>query len=169
MRTNVPPLLQFITPKRTVASPGDSGCFPTDQGYSAPAALDFQRSHSSAVVERRFSRRHLKAIASLMFLLWATLGFVGNSSAEQICPRAALGSTVENPPELRSRNGVLEVTLHFRYQATAVGQGPPRYCYITDDGVESPTLRVHPGDQLILHLHNDLPAAILSQAHMPGS
>ena len=74
---------------------------------------------------------------------------------------------MQNPPELRSQNGVLEVTLHFRYQATTVGQGPPRYCYITDDGVESPTLRVHPGDQLILHLHNDLPAAILSQAHLP--
>ncbi len=107
------------------------------------------------------------AIAVLIFLLWATLSFASNSPAEQICPRAAPGSTVQNPPELRSQNGVLEVTLHFRYQATTVGQGPPRYCYITDDGVESPTLRVHPGDQLILHLHNDLPAAILSQAHLP--
>ena len=61
------------------------------------------------------------------------------------------------------------MTLHFKYQATAVGQGPPRYCYVTDDGVESPTLRLYPGDQLILHLHNDLPAAILSQAHMSES
>ena len=151
MRTNVPPLHQFIIPKRTVPSPADHGCFPTDPAlrlrlraglwYSAPTALEFQRSQSSGVIGRRFSRRHLMAIAVLIFLLWATLSFASNSPAEQICPRAAPGSTVQNPPELRSQNGVLEVTLHFRYQATTVGQGPPRYCYITDDGVESPTLR----------------------------
>jgi FtsP/CotA-like multicopper oxidase with cupredoxin domain len=39
-----------------------------------------------------------------------------------------------------------------------LGEGPPRYCYVTDDGIESPTLRVIPGDKLIIHLHNDLPA-----------
>ncbi len=64
---------------------------------------------------------------------------------------------VENPPELRSQNGVLEIGLHLRYQQTLPSEGPPRYCYITDDGLESPTLRVHPGDRLIIHLHNDLP------------
>jgi len=31
-----------------------------------------------------------------------------------------------------------------------------RYCYMTDDGIQSPTLRVHPGDLLLLHLKNDL-------------
>ena len=62
-----------------------------------------------------------------------------------------------DPPELRSHNGVLEVTLHFRSQVTFAGQGPPRYCYVTDNGEESPTLRVRPGDLLIIHFHNDLP------------
>ena len=38
-----------------------------------------------------------------------------------------------------------------------MSQGPPRYCYLTDDGMESPSLRVHPGDTLVIHLHNDLP------------
>jgi FtsP/CotA-like multicopper oxidase with cupredoxin domain len=52
----------------------------------------------------------------------------------------------------------LEVSLHVKYQQTVVGEGPPRYCYVTDDGVESPTLRVFPGDKLIIHLHNDLPS-----------
>ncbi len=113
--------------------------------------------------------RFLLLISSLLFLICAPAAFASNSDVEQTCPRPALGSTVQNPPELRSRNGLLEVTLHFKYQATAVGQGPPRYCYVTDDGVESPTLRLYPGDQLILHLHNDLPAAILSQAHMSES
>lgn len=74
-----------------------------------------------------------------------------------LCPRPVAGATVENPPELRSHNGVLELGLHLRYQQTMVSEGPPRYCYVTDDGLESPTLRVHPGDRLIIHLHNDLP------------
>lgn len=29
---------------------------------------------------------------------------------------------------------------------------------MTDDGLESPTLRVAPGEELIIHRHNDLPA-----------
>ncbi|HUI85079.1 MAG TPA: multicopper oxidase domain-containing protein [Candidatus Binatia bacterium] len=51
----------------------------------------------------------------------------------------------------------MELGLHVRYQQTLVSEGPPRYCYVTDDGLESPTLRVHPGDRLIIHLHNELP------------
>ena len=88
-------------------------------------------------------------------------------AGEQVCPRSAAGSTVQNPPELRSQNGVLEVSFHFKYQATTVGQGPPRYCYITDTGMESPTLRVHPGDQLIIHFHNDLPPAQMQPMKSP--
>ncbi len=78
-------------------------------------------------------------------------------AANAACPRPLAGATVENPPELRSQNGMLELSLHVRYQQTMVAEGPPRYCYVTDDGLESPTLRVHPGDRLIIHLHNDLP------------
>ena len=114
-------------------------------------------------------RRHCLALL-LTFVscfLFAPFAFASGPPAAQTCPRPDVGSHVQNPPELRSQNGVLEVTLHFRYQATLAGQGPPRYCYATDDGLESPTLRLYPGDQLILHLHNDLPASILSQSHLP--
>jgi FtsP/CotA-like multicopper oxidase with cupredoxin domain len=93
-------------------------------------------------------------------LLLALLSAVGSSTAAQpssaTCPRFAAGATVSNPPELRSHDGILELSLHLKYQQTLSGEGPPRYCYVTDDGLESPTLRVSPGDQLILHLHNDL-------------
>ncbi len=34
-----------------------------------------------------------------------------------------------------------------------------RYCYIADDGNQAPTLRVHPGDSLILHLKNKVSLA----------
>ncbi len=67
------------------------------------------------------------------------------------------GAVVTNPPELKSHDGVLELSLHLRYERTLPSEGPPRYCYITEDGLESPTLRVRPGDEVIIHLHNDLP------------
>jgi FtsP/CotA-like multicopper oxidase with cupredoxin domain len=106
-------------------------------------------------------------VLPLACLLYARAAFASAPPGEQACPRSAAGSTLQNPPELRSQNGVLEVSFHFRYQATTVGQGPPRYCYITDTGMESPTLRVHPGDQLIIHFHNDLPAAQMQPMKAP--
>ena len=72
-----------------------------------------------------------------------------------MCARYAAGSVVAAPAELDSHNGVLEVTMKL---LTATDrQGRIRYCYVTDGGLESPTLRLHPGDLLIIHFHNDLP------------
>jgi FtsP/CotA-like multicopper oxidase with cupredoxin domain len=76
---------------------------------------------------------------------------------QPICPRPIAGANVTNPPEIKSHNGLLELGLHLRYEGTLPSEGPPRYCYVTDDGLESPTLRVLPGDVVIIHLHNDLP------------
>ena len=94
-------------------------------------------------------------------------GVVKQLPEDQLCPRPLEGSTVAQPPELRSQNGVLEVTFHFRYQQTISGQGPPRYCYVTDEGWESPTLRVRPSDLLIIHLRNDLSTALLGPSGLP--
>ena len=77
--------------------------------------------------------------------------------ADQVCPRLPAGSNVTAPADLYSQSGVLEVNLKF---LTAVDtQGLTRYCYITDGGLQAPTLHVNPGDQLIIHLQNGLPAA----------
>ncbi len=81
----------------------------------------------------------------------------GSDAADSVCPRFAAGSAVAAPAELRSANGVLEVTLHF--QTVTDAQGLARYCYLTDSGLQAPTLRVNPGDLLTIHFHNDLPAA----------
>lgn len=106
-------------------------------------------------VRNAVSIRTLFLLVNLAAL--ASVSCVAQSqSSAQTCPRPAVGATISNPPELRSHNGKLEVAFHVKYQQTLVSEGPPRYCYITDDGVESPTLRVHPGDELIIHLHNDL-------------
>ncbi len=74
---------------------------------------------------------------------------------DETCFRPAAGAEASNPPELRSHNGVLEVTLKFRFRQTVLGEGPVRYCYMTDAGAIAPTLRVHPGDRLIIHFVNE--------------
>ena len=61
--------------------------------------------------------------------------------------------------DLRSENGVLAVDLAFRSDVDAHGR--VRYCYIYRDGVESPNLRLHPGDLLILRLNHDLMPPVL--------
>src|SRR6202050_804121 len=76
--------------------------------------------------------------------------------APEFCPRPVPGSVVGEPEDLRSRNGVLkvELTAHNAKQS----DGSTRYCYIDENGAESPTLRVNPGDLVILTLKNDLTA-----------
>ena len=76
-------------------------------------------------------------------------------AADQVCLRYADGSVISAPPELDSHNGVLEVTM--KLETATDRRGQVRFCYVTDSGLESPTLRVNPGDRLIIHFHNDLP------------
>jgi FtsP/CotA-like multicopper oxidase with cupredoxin domain len=83
------------------------------------------------------------------------------------CPRPEIASTVDEPEDLRSKNGVLDVQLTAHDAPDA--SGSKRYCYSDAAGRESPTLRVHPGDLVILHLRNQLTdsgAAGMSAAHM---
>lgn len=83
-------------------------------------------------------------------------------SATDFCPRPAAGSAVPEPAELRSENGVLEVELAYRNFTGADGE--TRYCYVSKDGSQAPTLRLKPGDVLILRLKNELTAT--SQSRM---
>ena len=90
-------------------------------------------------------------------------------AAPEACPRPLPGSVVSEPADLRSRNGVLkvELTAHNAKQR----DGSTRYCYIDENGAASPTLRVNPGDLVILTLRNDLTdfsrgAATAAHLHM---
>jgi FtsP/CotA-like multicopper oxidase with cupredoxin domain len=93
----------------------------------------------------------------------------GTLSAQQAtekgCPRPPTGSVVSEPPEVQSRNGVLEVTLTAR--DVQEPDGRTRYCYTDDAGQESPTLRVAPGDQVVIHLKNAMKEAGASQKTTP--
>jgi FtsP/CotA-like multicopper oxidase with cupredoxin domain len=96
-------------------------------------------------------RIQLCAAAVAMLFCSAALS---QTTAAEVCPRVAAGSVLSSPVDVRSRDGVLELNLSFRNFLDAAGQ--MRYCYVSDDGIQSPTLRVHPGDLLILHLKNNL-------------
>ena len=92
-------------------------------------------------------------------------------SVSEPCPRPVPGSTVPEPEDLRSTNGVLKV--EFTVHDSKQSDGSTRYCYIDAKGRESPTLRVRPGDLVILSLKNDLAnlgagAAATGQPHMHG-
>jgi FtsP/CotA-like multicopper oxidase with cupredoxin domain len=90
--------------------------------------------------------------------LWLTVVVLclthGLVRAESKCPRPEPGSVVEEPQDLRSQNGVLEVRLTANNAPDA--NGSIRYCYTDAAGHESPNLRVHPGDLVVLQLTNAL-------------
>jgi FtsP/CotA-like multicopper oxidase with cupredoxin domain len=71
------------------------------------------------------------------------------------CPRFSAGSVVTNPPSLYSQNGSL--TVNLSYNTTTDADGRTLYCFTTAQGVESPTLYIHPGDRLTLNVKNNLP------------
>jgi FtsP/CotA-like multicopper oxidase with cupredoxin domain len=73
---------------------------------------------------------------------------------KSLCPRPQVGNTVEEPEDLQSEKGVLEVQLTANDAADA--NGGIRYCYTDAAGRESPNLRVNPGDLVVLHLKNAL-------------
>ena len=88
--------------------------------------------------------------ATLALLAALTL----SAGAHDPCSRAAPGSPIPEPQDLRSDHGVLKVDLSvhdFREP-----DGSTRYCYVLPDGGVAPTLRLHPGDLLVLHLKNEL-------------
>ena len=72
------------------------------------------------------------------------------------CPRFRAGSVVHQPPALFSQNGVLNV--RFSYQTTTDSVGRQLFCFMTPDGLENPTLHVHPGDTLNITVTNNTPS-----------
>jgi FtsP/CotA-like multicopper oxidase with cupredoxin domain len=116
------------------------------------------------------STRMLRILALLpIAFLSARLPTLAQAAASDICPRPIPGSRASEPEDLRSEHGVLKVTLKFLTAEDA--QGHSRYCYIYKDGAQAPTLRVNPGDTLILNLENDIAPesfhAVRTPAPMP--
>ena len=106
----------------------------------------------------------LIACASLLLSQFQP-GACAQSRPNDICSRSSPGGVVGEPADLRSHDGVLKVVLTIHNHAEA--DGSTRYCYIDQNGDESPNLRVKPGDLVILRLKDDL-AAIGNAAAQPA-
>jgi FtsP/CotA-like multicopper oxidase with cupredoxin domain len=106
------------------------------------------------------------ALAALSTVILAEGHSVGQvrTGPSHPCVRPAPGSIVEEPADLRSQNGELKVDLTIRNYAKS--DGSVSYCYVDGQGHEAPTLRLKPGDLLILNLTNGLSgAAAANQLH----
>ncbi len=122
---------------------------------------------------QQMPRLFLLISAALAYFIAAPLCAFAQQDAQRPCPlRPVAGSVVGEPEDLRSQNGVLQVDLRYRNFVDVNGR--TSYCYVAKDGGEAPTLRLKPGDLLILRLKNEmtLPAEAngeKSQGHvMPG-
>jgi len=100
-----------------------------------------------------------------------------SAAAQQICPpRPQPGSLVVNPLDLYSQNGTLTVNLTLQNQLGS--DGFMHYCYVymnQGQQVEAPTLRLNPGDQLVLNLTDNIqspydkfPRKSQMQMHVPA-
>ncbi len=81
-------------------------------------------------------------------------GALSAQSVTDRCPRPLSSTTVSEPEDLQSQNGLLKLELTARNSKQS--DGSTRYCFVDVNGKESPTLRVNPGDLVILTLKNDL-------------
>ncbi len=97
------------------------------------------------------------------------MSLVAASAQAPICPvRPLPGDPVVNPVDLYSANGVL--TVNFTMQNALDIQGFMHYCYdyiYQGQQIEAPTLRVNPGDTLVLNLTNNLSEPTLQAKAKP--
>ena len=107
-------------------------------------------------------------LAGSTVIAWigATTSRAAPPSHQDACVRPEPASTIAEPAELRSHDGVLETDLSIRDQK--LPDGTTRYCYLTADGKPSPTLRVKPGDELVIHFKNDLDIDTATPAIAPA-
>jgi FtsP/CotA-like multicopper oxidase with cupredoxin domain len=100
------------------------------------------------------SPRRLRCRISLV-LMYSLLLCAARPQTSDVCPRPEPGSIVTPPADLRSTSGKLAVELMLRTSQDKYGNS--RYCYVYGTSTQAPTLRVNPGDQLVLTLRNELP------------
>jgi FtsP/CotA-like multicopper oxidase with cupredoxin domain len=97
-----------------------------------------------------------RCVVSLLALSAGSSLTLAQVKNPEVCPRPLAATPIPEPEDLRSENGVLKVEFSFRSDVDAHGR--TRYCYIYKDGIESPNLRVNPGELVILTLNNELVA-----------
>jgi len=126
-------------------------------GFVFPFALIFPLLTITAPAQTQRKYPGRGAVSAQDFAKLTSSAAAGTTAADSVCARYTEGSTISDPPVLQSQNGVLEVTMGFH--TVTDPDGLLRYCYVTNNGIEAPTLIVNPGDTLIIHFTNNLPAA----------
>ncbi len=86
---------------------------------------------------------------------WAA-GQANPCAYEQINIDKYGGAAFQNPPVIRSANGVLRTTLNLAYADNAIAGCPVRLRNY-NGALVGPTFRVKPGDTLVVTIENDLP------------
>jgi FtsP/CotA-like multicopper oxidase with cupredoxin domain len=119
---------------------------------SDPGALS--RGWLHGVHRLRVAQRLSIAAAVVFVCVGASGSSQGPQQQRNFCSRPEPGSAVPQPQDLRSRDGVLQLDLTLYNQKQP--DGSTRDCYVTPDGTPSPTLRLTPGDLLILRFKNNL-------------
>ena len=89
-------------------------------------------------------------------LLWAVAAWSSGAQAAPSCQRPLAGAAVARPPDLYSQYGLLKLALNYVTAVDAAGR--TLFCFVTPDGMESPTLHVNPGDTLDITVTNTVPA-----------
>ena len=92
-------------------------------------------------------------LVPMMLVCGFPLGAVGQGCP----PRPAPGTPITNPIDLYSQNGTL--TLNLSLKSEIGDTGFTHYCYVymnNNRPVEAPTLRLNPGDQLVLNFTNNI-------------
>jgi FtsP/CotA-like multicopper oxidase with cupredoxin domain len=100
------------------------------------------------------------SLRAVVFLLSCGLSLVSAWAQVSPCPlRPPAGSPINNPPDLYSQNGSLSLDLALKNGADS--NGFMHYCYVylyQGKQIEAPTLRLNPGDQLVLNLTDSISA-----------
>lgn len=116
----------------------------------------------NALSPRLFSAKLMPIAVGLFLVVIWYRPLCAQQPDREPCVRPHAGSVVTEPPDVRSKSGLLEITL------TAVNSqekdGSSRYCFVDADGRESPNLRVKPGDEVVIHLKNGM----TNLDHAPG-
>jgi FtsP/CotA-like multicopper oxidase with cupredoxin domain len=100
------------------------------------------------------AKTFLLVLFASLWLIHGHAVLCAQESPNNSCPRPSPGAAVPEPEDLRSHNGALEVDLTVRNFTEP--DGTKRFCYFDANRNQSPTLRLNPGDLLILNLKNDL-------------
>ena len=95
--------------------------------------------------------------AAMFALLACTLAPTFALADGGVCPRPAAQSEVMQPPDIYSVNG--QINIQMNYLTSVDDAGRTLFCFVTTDGLESPTLHVNPGDTIKIRLTNMVPAS----------